>query len=212
MALLPSNKRDQIMLAICVAALGLVYAYYEYYHTPKTVILDTLQERVEKLVAENETVRQEVVKGTADKLKVEADMYGRMLVQMRQLVPVSNEVPTLLDQISNAARQTGLELGPITPLGILPGEVFDTHRFKMGVTGPYHRVGQFLDNVGSLTRIMQPMNLALRLSAKVGRPRPGEQMLDASFEIQTFVLRVAPLTRSAPTPTRSAPTPTKGGQ
>jgi Tfp pilus assembly protein PilO len=128
-------------------------------------------------------------------------MYGRMLVQMRQLVPASNEVPTLLDQISNAARQTGLEIGPITPLGIMPGEVFDTHRFRMGVTGPYHRIGKFLENVGSLTRIMAPMNLTLRQSARPGRTRPGEHSLDAAFEIQTYVLRVAPAARPAPATT-----------
>lgn len=200
MALLPTNKRDQIMLVICVAALGLIYVYYTYVHTRKTVVLDTLQERVETLQAANAIVDEEVKRGTAETLKREADRYGAMLVQMRQLVPISNEVPTLLEQISNAARQTGLELGGITPLGILAGEVFDTHRFRMGVTGSYHRIGQFLDNVGSLTRIMAPMNLTLRQSARPGRPRPGEQTLDASFEIQTYVLRVTPPTRLAPAP------------
>ena len=189
MALLPANKRDQIMLGVCVVALGLIYVFYQYIYTPKGVELDTLQERVESLERANETVRQEVARGTADQLKRDADMYSRMLVLMRQLVPVSNEVPTLLEQISNAARQTGLELGQITPLGVVPGEVFDTHRFNMGVTGTYHRIGQFLDNVGSLTRIMAPMNLVLRPRGQTTRPRAGEQQLDASFEVQTYVLK-----------------------
>jgi type IV pilus assembly protein PilO len=204
MAVLPTNKRDQIMLGVVVLAFGLIYVFYEYYHSPKTVTLDALEERVESLTANNETVRQEVVRGTAETLKRDADMYGRMLIQMRALVPVSNEVPTLLEQISNAARQTGLELGGITPLGILPGEVFDTHRFRMGVTGPYHRIGQFLDNVGSLTRIMAPMNLTLRPAARPGRPLAGQQHLDAGFEIQTYVLKVTPPARTA--------APTSGGQ
>lgn len=189
MAVLPENKRDQIMLGVCVLALGLIYVFYEYRYTPKGAELDTLQERVEALERANETVRQEVARGTADQLKRDADTYSRMLVLMRQLVPVSNEVPTLLEQISNAARQTGLELGQITPLGVVPGEVFDTHRFRMGVTGTYHRIGQFLDNVGSLTRIMAPMNVTLRPRAQTARPRAGEQQLDASFEVQTYVLK-----------------------
>ena len=189
MAILPANKRDQIMLGVCVVALGLIYVFYEYVYTPKGAELDTLKERVESLERSNEQVRQEVARGTADQLKRDADMYSRMLVLMRQLVPVSNEVPTLLEQISNAARQTGLELGQITPLGVVPGEVFDTHRFNMGVTGTYHRIGQFLDNVGSLTRIMAPMNLVLRPRGQTTRPRAGEQQLDASFEVQTYVLK-----------------------
>jgi|SRR5688572_6990241 len=200
MAILPANKRDQIMLGVCVVALGLIYVFYEYVYTPKGAELDTLQERVETLERSNEQVRQEVARGTADQIKRDADTYSRMLVLMRQLVPVSNEVPTLLEQISNAARQTGLELGQITPLGVVPGEVFDTHRFRMGVTGTYHRIGQFLDNVGSLTRIMAPMNLTLRPRGQVTRPRAGEQQLDASFEVQTYVLKFGAVQNPAPLP------------
>lgn len=198
MALLPSTQRDQIMLTICVAFLALVYVYYEYAHTPKAELLDTLQTRIEKLEAGNETVRQEVARGTATKLKEEADMYGRLLLQMRQFVPVSNEVPTLLDQVSNAARQTGLELGEITPMGVIPGEVFDTYKYRMGVTGPYNRIGQFLSNVGSLTRIIAPMNLSLQPSNRRASVRKGEQILDAGFDIQTFVVKVAPPVISPP--------------
>jgi type IV pilus assembly protein PilO len=110
---------------------------------------------------------------------------------MRQLVPLANEVPTLLDQISTAARRTGLELGAVTPLGIIPGEIFDTHRYNMTVTGPYHRIADFLGNVGSLTRIVAPMNLSLRPSGRAAvRVGPREQRLDASFEVQTFVAKM----------------------
>lgn len=197
MALLPENKNDQIKLVIAVAALALVYVYHSYMYTPKATELDTLEERVETLRQSNEQVRQEVVRGTVGKLKEEAEMYGQLLQQMRRLVPVSNEVPTLLEQISNAARQTGLDVGGITPLGVIPGEVFDTHRYRMTVQGSYHRVGSFLDNVGSLTRIMAPMNLTLRPSARPART-PREQLLDAAFEVQTYVLKVRPPAPPAP--------------
>ena len=85
MALIPTAKRDQMMLMICVAALGLTYAFYQYVYTPKGEELDTQQEHVEKLTASNEEIRKEIARGTAAKLKEEADMYGRMLALMRQL-------------------------------------------------------------------------------------------------------------------------------
>ncbi|MGH7638076.1 MAG: type 4a pilus biogenesis protein PilO, partial [Gemmatimonadaceae bacterium] len=98
----------------------------------------------------------------------------------------------LLDEISTAARATGLDLGEVTPLGVIPGEVFDTHRFKMSVVGPYHRVARFLDNVGSMTRIVAPMNVSMAPSNRSGgRTRTGEQALDLQFEIQTYVARTA---------------------
>lgn len=192
MAILPTSQRDQIMLVACVAALGLVYVYYEYVWSPKGEQLALVQTRIEALEASNDVARREVARGTAGKLKAEADEYGRMLAIMRQLVPVANEVPTLLDQISTAARRTGLDLGDVTPLGVIKGDIFDTYRYRIGVSGPYHRIAQFLDNVGSLTRIVAPMNLSVVPSGRQNaRMRAGERLLDASFEIQTYVAKTA---------------------
>lgn len=192
MALLPSNQRDQIMVIVCVVALGLAGVYYQYLWSPKNETLALLQTRVDSLTAANEIARREMARGNAGRLREEADAYGRMLVQMRQLVPTANEVPALIDNISTAARRVGLDLGPMEPLGVVGGDVFDTHKWKMSVTGPYHRVAEFLTNVGNLTRIVAPMNVTLTPTTRqTVKGRPGEQLLDANFEIQTYVAKVA---------------------
>ena len=189
---LPTNQRDQGLLFACVLSIAAIGAYWYFLYNPKSAELVTLSARVDTLVQQNESVRREIAKGTATKLKEEAEQYGRMLQLFRQLVPIANEVPTLVDQISAAARQTGLDIGGIDPLGQIPGEIFDTYRYRMTVSGPYHKLAQFLDNVGSLTRIVAPMNLTLSPS---GRPstkaKATEQMLDATFEIQTYVAKTA---------------------
>lgn len=192
MALLPTNQRDQLMLVACVAALGGLYVYYAYAWTKKRDQLALVETRIEALETSNDVARREVARGTAGKLKAEADEYSRMLGIMRQLVPVANEVPTLLDQISTAARRTGLDIGDVTPLGVISGNIFDTYRYRIGVSGPYHRIAQFLNNIGSLTRIVAPMNLNVVPSGRQNvRPRGGERVLDASFEIQTYVAKTA---------------------
>lgn len=200
MGVLPPNQRDQVLLVVCIALLGLGYVYYQYLWSPKSVQLAALEVRVDTLKSENEKSRRDIARGTAGKLKQEAEVYGRMLAVMRQLVPVANEVPTLLEQISTAARRTGLELADVTPLGTIPGDVFETHRYRLAVTGPYHRIAQFLNNVGSLTRIVAPMNLSIVPSGKNVRVRSGELPLDASFEIQTYVAKTPPPQISTPTP------------
>jgi Tfp pilus assembly protein PilO len=197
MGLMPESQRDKLMAILCAMFLGGVYVYYEYLHVPKSTQLEALQARVEKLEEANGIIRDEVARGTEKKLRAEADMYGRLLGVMRQLVPVANELPTLLDQISTAARQVGLEIGEVTPLSPIGGEVFDTHRYRMGVTGPYHRIAQFLGNVGALTRIVAPMNVSLAPSARTVGARRNEQLLDATFEVQTFVVK-QPFTAGTP--------------
>jgi type IV pilus assembly protein PilO len=193
MALFPTTQRDQLLLVACVALLGGVYAYYEYVWSPKSEQIDQVQQRVDTLQSRNEIARREIASGAAAKLRAEAEQYSRLLSIMRQLVPVANEVPTLLDQVSTAARRTGLDLGDVTPLNVIYGDIFDTYRYRIGVSGPYHRIAQFLNNIGSLTRIIAPMNLSIAPTSRQNvRIHAGERVLDASFEIQTYVAKTAP--------------------
>ena len=192
MALLPTTKRDQIMLVAVIGALGIGYLYYDFMWKPKAQELDLLRARVDTLEAQNESARRDIARGTAAKVREDAERYGRLLAVMRQLVPTANEVPALLEQVSTAARQTGLEISGVTPLGVIPGDVFDTYRYRVGVTGSYHRISQFLNNVGALTRIVAPMNLQLNPTSRASLTRrANESALDGSFEIQTYVAKIA---------------------
>jgi type IV pilus assembly protein PilO len=116
---------------------------------------------------------------------------------MRQLVPTSNEVPALLEQVSTAARRVGLDLAGVEPEPVVAGDQFDTYRYKISVTGDYHALGAFMANVGSLTRIVAPMNVQLKPqvappAAPGTAPRRGtRQLLDSEFQIQTYVARAA---------------------
>jgi Tfp pilus assembly protein PilO len=65
--------------------------------------------------------------------------------------------------------------------------------------GGYHAIGQFLSNVGSLNRIVAPIGLDLKPHA-VDKSKSGgkanESLLDATFQIQTYVARSTPLVLS----------------
>jgi Tfp pilus assembly protein PilO len=60
------------------------------------------------------------------------------------------------------------------------------------MTGPYHRVVRFLSNIGSLSRIVAPINVALSTLTAPGGTKAGgstEQALDLQFDIQTYVAK-----------------------
>ncbi|MEO6446376.1 MAG: type 4a pilus biogenesis protein PilO, partial [Gemmatimonadaceae bacterium] len=129
-------------------------------------------------------------------IKAEAEHHARDLEVMRQLVPTGNEVPALLEQVSTAARRVGLDISTVEPSPVIEGDQFDTYRYKIAVTGSYHAVAEFLTNVGSLTRIIAPVNLALSPStnpntAAVRQRAAGAAAIDSRFEIQTYVARTA---------------------
>jgi type IV pilus assembly protein PilO len=195
MALLPQNQRDKKLLLVAMLAIALAVVYQQMVWSPKHDELTQLSARLDTLDSLNRIAKREVAKGTTAKMKQEAEAYGRELDVLRHLVPTENEVPALLEAISNAARRAGLELADVQPDGVMNGNGFDTYRYKMGVTGPYHKVADFLANVGALPRIVAPINISLATSSRSSgeiKPAKDEQLLDAKFQVQTYVAHVAP--------------------
>ena len=200
MALLPKNQRDQAMVLLVVVSLGLVGLYYTQVYSPKHATLTALGERVDALDAANQKAKAQLARGNVEALRAEALAFQRNLDVMRQLVPTSNEVPALLEQVSTAARRVGLDLASVQPQPVLQGDQFDTYRYKVVVFGNYHPIGEFLANVGSLTRIIAPVNLALTPAAnQPARTKAEGGALDAHFEIQTYVARSGAPRLAAPT-------------
>ena len=201
MALLPQNPRDRNLVFVTIIAIGLAAVYQQLVWTPKHEELTTLSVRLDTLDSLNKLAKAEVAKGTAARMKAEAESYARELTVLRRLVPTENEVPALLESVSSAARRAGLELSEVQPDGVVNGDQFDTYKYKLGVTGPYQKLGEFLANVGSLPRIVAPINLMLTPTARTGelKPKKNEQFLDARFGIQTYVSHAAP--KAAPATT-----------
>lgn len=193
MALLPQNPRDQKLLILVVLAVGLAGVYQQLVWSPKNIELTSLAVRLDTLDSLNRIAKLEVAKGNSAKMKAEAEAFGRELSVLRRLVPTENEVPALLESISSAARRAGLEISEVQPDGVVNGDQFDTYRYKLGVTGPYHQIGEFLTNVASLPRIVAPINVALTPTTRTGelRPKKNEQFLDAKFQVQTYVAHVS---------------------
>jgi len=196
MALLPQNQRDQGMVLAGILAVVAVGCYWHFVLQPRGLELAAVEQHVAQLQGINQRAKAELAKGGAEDLQRQATEYREHLRYMRQLVPTGNEVPALLEQVSTAARRVGLDIAAVQPEPVIEGEEFDTYRYNLTVTGSYHRLGEFMGNVGSLTRIVAPVNVKLTPEQR-DQPtatRGKRQALDvsnlkSSFQIQTYVAR-----------------------
>jgi type IV pilus assembly protein PilO len=186
------TKREQSLISVAVlsAALGGAYGYFLY--LPKRAELAAIEQHVTVLDKKNSDARANLTNGSVAKLNAQAKQYAADLVVLRQLVPTTNEVPALLENVSTAARRVGLDLASVEPMPVLVGEQFDTYRYKLSVTGGYHAIAAFLSNVGSLNRIVAPVALevkplATRDKSKLRMVKDDESLLDTDFQIQTYI-------------------------
>lgn len=197
MAGLPTTQRDQIFFAIGLLSILGAGAYWYFVDDPArtgATGLVAVAAHLDTLNASNQRAKAQLARGSVASIRAEADSLRGNLDIMRTLVPASNEVPALVEQVSNAARRVRLDIAEFDPEPPIEGEMFDTYRFRMKLNGGYSAIGQALTNIAALNRVVAPINLSL---APVAPPQgktiePNTQYLNATFDIQTYVVRTTP--------------------
>lgn len=194
------TKREQSLLAVIIFAVGLSVLFYMYVFTPKAETITEQSSHVEAVTAANQKAAVELKAGNLRQLKEDAARYAENLAVMRQLVPTVNEVAGLLEQVSNAARRVGLDIASVAPQPIATGgEHYDAHRYRLVVKGGYNDITEFLSNVGSLPRIVNPSVLKMKLADGAAAAAPplgnrrrmpdAEAPVQTEFDIETYVAR-----------------------
>jgi type IV pilus assembly protein PilO len=189
----PKNNREWMMLGMGALFLVMVGVYWQLVWSPEDAQQLTVKQHIDALETSNQRAKAELAKGSVNDLRAQALRYQQNLQLMRQLVPTTNEVPALLEQVSTAARRVNLELDGVQPQPVVNGDAFDTYRYDITVTGDYHALAEFLTNVGSLTRIVAPVNLQLT-PAMAGASHGfvstrNRSALTSKFQIQTYVAK-----------------------
>ncbi len=189
------SKRNQALISVAVVAIALAGAFTYFMYLPKRADLAKIAEHVDALDKKNAIAKNDLASGSVARLKAQAVEYQASLKILQQLVPTTNEVPALLENVSTAARRVGLDLASVEPMPVLMGEQFDTYRYKVSVKGGYHALAGFLTNVGSLNRIVAPVALDMKEQSaaekKKSRAKDGESSLDTDFQIQTYIAHSA---------------------
>ncbi len=84
--------------------------------------------------------------------------FGSLLKQL----PRDTEVPGLIDDISSAARLSGLKLNVIDPRPIVETQFYDELPIDIEVMGRYHEMGTFVSSVAALPRIVTLHDFKIR--------------------------------------------------
>jgi type IV pilus assembly protein PilO len=187
----PKVKQLLVLAAIAVLAVG---AYWYFMWKPDHAEVVTIAAHADTLETNNDLIKAAVKSGEIQRIIDASAHYSAELAVLRRLVPTSTEVAALIDGVSTAARQNGMDVSDYAPSGEMPGDYFDARKYSFSVTGPYHRVADFLTAVGSLDRIIVPMNVAITLSGRKieRRPQKDEVFVDVKFELMTYISKTLP--------------------
>lgn len=195
MALLPADPRQRKQ-ALVLVALVIGAGWYGAW----TLVLSPTKEQItlaetelERLQSQNQ--RSRALAARRDDLDARLELQERALRVFEELIPDSEEVPNLLDAISQEAQLTGVEFSRIRPQAEDAGEFYKKQTWELTVLGEYHDVGRYLTRIASLPRIIKPTAIQLSPAPRNRATRDMEAPLEASFRIETFVLGATPGTQ-----------------
>lgn len=185
---LPDDPAKQKRLLIGALPLLLLFAYWYFLHGDYRQEVTDMETRLERVETANVTARARSAQGR--ELEDRLQQFERHIGRLEDLVPRSEEVSQLLNQIHQRAEQVGVEVAAFRPGGSTTGEHYNRRSFDLTVVGTYHNIGRLLADIGSLPRIITPVNL--EVNPRDEQDRAGGQRLEASFEIETYVLPDTP--------------------
>ncbi len=163
-------------LLICLGTWGLIGAgFYFLLLTPR---LDTLMAARQDLENQKNLLSTYKIKAAALE-KVEAQMAQareQFNIAMTAL-PDKRELPSLLDEISKAGRDAGLEVQLFAPQKMVENASYTEIPLSMTVAGRYHQMAEFFYRVAGFNRIVNMSTINMnRVSGKGAADRNKIQM------------------------------------
>ena len=140
-------------IAICAGLLTLFIGAFVYFsYLPKLKKIDQLKNNLSKIEKELEVAKKNARQLNAYRKKMQ-DAEEQFKIVMRAL-PENEEIPTLLTGISKSGKDAGLNFLLFQPKPEVKKDFYAEIPVAMKVTGDYHGVATFFENVAELNRIV----------------------------------------------------------
>ncbi len=152
------SKLQRILIyAGTVVVLVGAFVYFSY--MPKLKEIGTLKVKYKELQK-----KLQIAKRNAAQLNSYRSMMKAAETKFKiakQALPDKKEIPTLIDGISQAAQDAGLEILVFTPKPEIRKEFYAEVPISIKVSGDYHNVAVFFDMIAGLPRIVNVSDIAM---------------------------------------------------
>lgn len=174
---LPRQKKIGILAGLIVLLLAFFYLSI---YTRYALQITDLEQSAQTARAERD--RKKALAANLPQLRLQlAELEGRLKEAIAQL-PDQKEIPDLLANISNKARESGLDILLFRPKAENPQDFYAEIPVDVVVRGGYHNVVTFFDEVGRLNRLVNINNIEMKNS----KPSDDQVIVDTTTLVTTF--------------------------
>jgi type IV pilus assembly protein PilO len=172
-----------MMALVCGGALGLVY-YTKF--VPINEEIDTKTKQRDELQAKVDKSLK--LKARYEQFKKEAKALEAKLEELKKVLPQDKEIEQILSQVQLSAKDSGLRIQHGISKAVVDHDAYSEWPMEMQVLGTYHDLGEFLQKIKDLPRIVNVGKL--RVENRSGTLPDGKvTSIAATYEATTFVYR-----------------------
>ncbi len=187
MALIPDDPKQKNALVVGLLFVVGLYLVNTYWRADKLAEVVQGESRLEALENSNRTAEIIAARG-GTALQERMVVYERHIAQLEALIPLEEQVASLLNDLTLLQRELGVQLDLIRPEPAEPSNFYTKQTYSLRVIGEYHDVSRYITRVASMERIITPIDLSLSVFAASARFRDYESPVQAEFRIQTYVI------------------------
>ncbi|WNK19525.1 type 4a pilus biogenesis protein PilO [Halomonas piscis] len=170
-----------LKLLSCALALALAFAAVGWLVVKDhRAALDEARAEEEQLLDE---FREKAVKAAyLPRVRQKLALLGEQMQEVREMLPTTVEIPTLLDSINDAAVEHRLQIDHIRSQPTVDRAFYVEHPFSIQVQGGYHQIAGFVAEMAALPRVVTQHDFVLQ-------PLEGAQesgLLSLSMQARTY--------------------------
>jgi len=144
--------------------------------------------REELQVVAGELQRLEAAVKSLPQIEQELSMLVKKWDALRGLLPRESEISTLLTNVTTAGMKSGIQFTLFEPGLPEPYDLYTKYPVRISVTGGYHQVGRFFDNMCNMERLVGLSDVGLRQLTD----KEAAGTVEASATISAFAYRDQP--------------------
>ena len=176
---IPLDNKIKIVIAL-VLIIAPIALFYFLMYSPSVKKIQGLTTQKTNLIAEIEKAKRAA--SELENVKASIAETEALFKETATLLPKDKEIPALLRNISDLGKGAGLDFLSFRPGAEVPKDFYAEIPIDIQISGPYHNMGFFLDQISKLERIVTVDNIQMG----GGRKEGAEMLLNSNCRLKTY--------------------------
>lgn len=179
------KNQKQAVIFVVLALLIAFVLYFNFLLKPQVVGVISIFGKMRKMSSDLKNAEKEI--GKVERYKKDIAAYDEKVSRYEKMLPVKQEIPSLLDKLSDMARGSGVKIvgiAPEIPKGPAEGKnlVYQAIPILIKAKSGYHELGEFMAKLESSDRFMKVADIIIKANSAA------PQKHDIELLILTYIL------------------------